>query len=202
MDSLQSLIIGSGSLPLVSSLGIEGTTHVEWKYTVATKFAFLSAPTGITDLTISSNGCNEADFTSLDLSRFPLLHSLTIGSSSLTHIQSIEGSRPVHLSSVKIGEGSLSQLPPTIVNSTISLNSLPWHISELIVLDNTWNDVVMLDLREFSLLKQITVGTNVLRLNSTKRGLFKVLLAITTVSTNSKLSSPIEREWRDVNPLN
>ena len=64
---------------------------------------------------------------------------------------------------MKIGEGSLSQLPPTIVNSTISLNSLPWYISELIVLDNTWNDVVMLDLREFSLLKQITVGTNALQ---------------------------------------
>ena len=163
MDSLQSLIIGSGSLPLVTSLGIEGTTHVEWKYSVATKSAFMSAPTGITDLTITSNGCNEADFTSLDLSRFPLLHSLTIGSSALTHVRSIEGSRPVHLSSVKIGEGSLSQLPPTIVNSTISLSSLPWYTSELVVLDNTWNDVVMLDLRDFSLLKQITVGTNALK---------------------------------------
>ena len=163
MVSLQSFIIGSGSLPLVTSLGIEGTTQVEWKYTVATKSAFMSAPTGITELTIASNGCNEADFTSLDLSRFPLLHTLTIGSSSLTHVRSIEGSRPVHLSSVNIGESSLSQLPPTIVNSTVNLNSMPWHISELIVLDNTWNDIVMLDLRDFSLLKQITIGKNALQ---------------------------------------
>ena len=99
--NLHTISFESNSLPHLSTLQLGNLPHLQ--------FIDISnnALQNMTILTIYSNSLNSANLTDLDLSHLTNLEEITIGSNSLTGIQSVKATGLSNLHSFVIGEGSL-----------------------------------------------------------------------------------------------
>ena len=103
---------------------IDDMSVVNWSINVSTEAELASIPRVITDLTIEENSLNDPTMTYLAFTDLNSLRTLTIGSNSLQHLQSLSFSELNSLKTLHIGENALSMITTMTISSN-SLNSLP-----------------------------------------------------------------------------
>ena len=103
---------------------IDDMSVVNWSINVSTEAELASIPRVITDLIIEENSLNDPTMTYLAFTDLNSLRTLTIGSNSLQHLQSLSFSELNSLKTLHIGENALSMITTMTISSN-SLNSLP-----------------------------------------------------------------------------
>ena len=89
LHHLQSIIIQPYSLNYVNNFILSNPAIIQWNQIIHTIPTLLRCHPFITNLTIPKDSCNEANYTSLDLSHLSLLKELKIGNNSFTHIHNL-----------------------------------------------------------------------------------------------------------------
>ena len=138
---------------------------------------FESLPEDVRVLTFEPDSCNEEEFTSLDLTPYVRLQTITVGENALTRVTHVDARQLRELDSFTVEENGLpnassfmtdlsSRVTRTvIINSQNDLNSASISITELIIADGGCNENSMteLDLRRFVNAREIIIGSGALQ---------------------------------------
>ena len=144
---------------------------------VRNRTEFESLPEDVRVLTFEPDSCNEEEFTSLDLTPYVRLQTITVGENALTRVTHVDARQLRELDSITVEENGLpnassfmtdlsSRVTRTvIINSQEDLNMASISITELIIADGGCNEIGLteLDLRRFVNVREIIIGSGALQ---------------------------------------